>query len=195
MPLAGRARAVYRRGATRAPASRGLGTEISRATPVMDLAGGVRAQGRTSERVLADREELVAVRAEGWRLLVPLRHVERILAAAMPAPRPSREAAAPVVAVGRELVPVVFASALAGGAHVELNPSQQMVLLRAGDRRALLWVDAVEDVAAHAPAPSPPGRAAGELVLAWSGAERPLPVLDVPRLVSIATEGSPEGER
>jgi CheW-like domain len=161
----------------------------------MELADGVRAQGRTSERALADREELVSVRAAGWRILVPLRHVERILPAAMPAARPSGEAAAPVVAVGRALVPVVFASALAGGADVELHPSQQMVLLHDGDRRALLWVDAVEDVVAHAPVPPAPGAPAGELVLAWSGAERPLAVLDVPRLVSLATQGSSEGER
>jgi len=161
----------------------------------MELAGGVRAQRRTSERALAEREELVSVRAAGWRLLVPLRHVERILPAAMPAARPSGEAAAPVVAVKRELVPVVFASALVGGRDVELSPSHQMVLLGEGDRRALLWVDAVEDVVAHAEAPAPPGAPAGELVLAWSGAERPLAVLDVPRLLSLATEGSSEGER
>ena len=50
-----------------------------------------------------------------------------------------------------------------------------------------------EDVVAHAPAPAPPGTGARDLVLAWSGAERPLAVLDVPRLLELSTprlEGS-----
>lgn len=143
-----------------------------------------RASGRTSDDTLRPGEELVAVRAAGWRLLVPLRVVERVLQAAMPAARPAREAAAPVVAIGDALVPVVFAGALLGEREVRLGAQQQMILLRDGGRRALLWVDAVEDVVAHAPAAPPPGDAP-DLVLGWSGAERPLAVLDVARVLDL----------
>jgi chemotaxis signal transduction protein len=140
---------------------------------------------RTSGDTLRPGEELVAVRAAGWRLLVPLRDVERVIPAAMPAARPSAEAAAPVVAVGDDLVPVVFAAALLGEREVRLTAQQQMVLLRRDRGRALLWVDAVEDVVAHAPAPAPPG-GGPDLVLCWSGADRPLAVLDVQRLLDLA---------
>ena len=103
----------------------------------------------------------------------------------MPAARPAADAAAPVVAVGGDLVPVVFAAALLGEREVRLAASQQMVLLACDGRRALLWVDAVEDVVPHAPAPAPPG-GAPDLVLCWSDANRPLAVLDVPRLLQLA---------
>jgi chemotaxis signal transduction protein len=162
---------------------------------VVGQAEVTRPPGRTPEAILAEREELVSVRAAGWRMLVPLRHVERVLPAAMPSARPAGEAAAPVVAVGGELLPVVFACALAGGAEVELDASQQMVLLAAHGRRAILWVDAVEDVVAHAPARPPPGAPPRELVAAWSGADRPLAVLDVPRLLTLSMDGSSKGER
>jgi chemotaxis signal transduction protein len=144
-----------------------------------------RASGRTSDDTLRPGEELVALRAAGWRLLVPLRAVERVLPAAMPAARPSADGAAPVVALGGALVPIVFAAALVGEREVRLAASQQMVLLAERGRRALLWVDAVEDVVPHAPAPAPPG-AAPDLALGWSGADRPLAVLDVSRLLDLA---------
>ncbi len=140
----------------------------------------------TSPDTLRPGQELVAVRAGAWRLLVPLRHVERVLSAAMPAARPASSAAAPVVALAGELVPVVFACALVGATEVRLAPDQQMVLLADGGRRALLWVDAVEDVVAHALASAPAGSGHADLVLAWSGAERPLAVLDVPRILALA---------
>lgn len=125
------------------------------------------------------------MRAGGWRLLLPLRAVERVLPAAMPAARPAAEAAPPVVALGQELVPVVFAAALLGEREVRLEARQQMVLLAGDGRRALLWVDAVEDVVPHAPAPPPPG-APDALVAGWSaGGERPLAVLDVPRVLDL----------
>ncbi len=154
-----------------------------------------RATGRTSGDTLRPGEDLVALRAAGWRLLVPLRDVERVLPAAMPAARPALDAAAPVVAIGDERVPVVFAAALAGEREVRLAGAQQMVLLASAGRRALLWVDAVEDVVPHAPAPAPAGGPGGDpdLVLAWSGADRPLAVLDVPRLLDLElrTPGEP----
>jgi chemotaxis signal transduction protein len=140
----------------------------------------------TPPDTLRPGEELVAIRAGAWRLLVPLRHVERVLSAAMPAARPASSAAAPVVAIAGELVPVVFAGALVGATEVRLAPDQQMVLLADGGRRVLLWVDAVEDVVAHGPASAPPGGGPADLVLAWSGAERPLAVLDVPRILALA---------
>jgi hypothetical protein len=104
----------------------------------------------------------------------------------MPAARPAASAAAPVVAIAGELVPVVFAGALVGATEVRLAPDQQMVLLAAGSRRALLWVDAVEDVVPHGPVSAPGGEGPADLILAWSGPERPLAVLDVPRILALA---------
>ncbi len=161
----------------------------------MRTADAVRSAAPTSGDTLRPGEELVAVRAAGWRMLVPLRDVERVLPAAMPAARPALGAAAPVVAIGDALVPVVFAAALAGEREVRLAAGQQMVLLGSGGRRALLWADAVEDVVPHAPAPpAPEGGGAPDLVLAWSGADRPLAVLDVPRLLDSISNppGGPE---
>jgi hypothetical protein len=137
---------------------------------------------------VAPGEELVRVRAGAWRLLVPMRRVERVLGAALPAPPPAAGAAAPpLLAVGGELVPVVFAEALIGAHEVQLAPEHQMLLVRDGARRALLWVDAVEDVVEHAPVapPAPMAAAPGDLVCGWSGTERSLPVLDVPSLLSL----------
>lgn len=136
-------------------------------------------------------EELVTVRADAWRLLVPLRHVERVLAAAMPRARPACAAAPPLLALGDDLVPVVFAAALLGAPEVRLGAHHQMVLVAAGERRALLWVDAVEGVVAHAPAPAPPAHAA-DLVLGWSGADGTLAVLDVPRVLALASQPATE---
>lgn len=149
--------------------------------------GSTGAPGRTSDDTLQPGEELVSLRAGGWRLLVPLRHVERVLSAAMPAARPGTEPTHPVLAVGEHLVPVVFASALVGAAEVRLAASDQLMILASGGRRAVLWVDAVEDVVLHAPAQAPPGSGAPDLVLAWSGTERPLAVLDVPRVLELST--------
>ncbi len=131
-------------------------------------------------------EELVQVRAGPWRLLVPMRHVERVLPAAMPAARPSAAPAAPAVAVGDALVPVVFASALTGADEVKLAAEHQMLLLFDGDRRALLWVDAVEDVVEHVPAAAPESAEPGAFAIGWSGADRPLAVVDVPRVLALA---------
>lgn len=144
---------------------------------------------------MTESEELVRVRAGTWHLLIPMRFVERVHGAALPAARPSAsDRAAPVVAVGPDLVPVVFAEALLGAGQVEIAPEHQMLLLRAGERRALLWVDAVEEVVEPAPSPAPPGQdAISGLVAGWSGAPRPLAVLDVPRVVELATARAGEG--
>ncbi|HEY6004374.1 MAG TPA: chemotaxis protein CheW [Anaeromyxobacter sp.] len=160
----------------------------------MDHGPGAGAPGRTSADAVREREDLVAIRSGGWRFLVPLRHVERILPAAMPAARPAAPAVAPVLALGEALVPVVFASALLGAAEVTLSAGQQMVLLADGGRRAVLWVDAVEDVVAHAAAQPAPGATARDLVAGWSGPERPLAVLDIPRLLTLATGEPPRRE-
>lgn len=133
------------------------------------------------------------VRAGPWRLLVPMRHVERVLPAAMPAGRPGPSPVSPAVALEGALVPVVFARALLGAGEVRLSGSDQMVLLSDGALRSVLWVDAVEDVVAHAPAEGrgQEGNASpGAFSLAWSGPERPLAVLDVP---GVLAAGAPEG--
>jgi hypothetical protein len=60
------------------------------------------------------------------------------------------------------------------------------VELAADGRRGLLWVDSAEDVVPYEPAPG--ARPPEALVAGWSGAERPLPILDVPRLLSLLAE-------
>lgn len=148
----------------------------------------VPAPGPTSPDALREGEELVAVRAGAFRLLVPLRHVDRVLPAALPAVRPGPEATTPVVALGGALVPLVFAGALLGEREARLAPEHQMVLLTGEPGRALLWVDSVEDVVAHVAAPPGPG---GPLVAGYSDPSRPLAVLDVPRLLDLAHRKEP----
>jgi len=136
---------------------------------------------------LQPREELIQVRTGAWRMLLPLRYVERVLGAALPAARPVTSGdSVPVVAVGRDLLPVIFAEALLGAEEVGLGAEDQMILLGHGGRRALLWVDAVEEVLEFLPVPPPPGDAGGLAVAAYSGAGRPLAVLDVPLLLQLA---------
>jgi hypothetical protein len=137
--------------------------------------------------------ELVRVRAGSWHLLVPVHHVLRIHPAAMPAARPSAVPSSPMVSVDGELLPVAFAAALAGSDSVELAPQHQLVELGDRGRRGLLWVDAAEDVVPfEAPPRSPPAEA---LVSGWSGAERPLAILDVPRLLDLLCEAPVPPER
>jgi hypothetical protein len=65
-----------------------------------------------------------------------------------------------------------------------------MVLLSDGSRRALLWVDAVEDVIGHVPADAHADSASaapGAFAMGWSGSARPLAVLDVPGVLAAAT--------
>lgn len=143
----------------------------------------------TSRETLRDGEELVRVRAGAFRLLVPLRHVERVLPAALPAARPATPAEPPVVALPGALVPLVFASALFGADEARLAPEHQMVLLGGAGGRALLWVDGVEDVVLHAAAPEGPG---GPLVAGWSDPALPTAVLDVPCLLSLAASPGTE---
>ncbi len=126
------------------------------------------------------------VRAGHWRMLLPVCHVQRIHAAALPAARPGSPALAPVISVEGSMLPVAFAAALAGSSAVEMRAHHQLVELAAGGRRGLLWVDAVEDVVPHAPAAAPDVAAGPDLVLGWSGADRPLAVLDVARLIDLA---------
>lgn len=150
-------------------------------------------EGAGSPATLVPGEELVCVRSGPWRLLVPMRHAERAHAAALPALGPSATSpGAPVVAVGGELVPVVFAEALLGGADAHLAPEHQMLLLRDGARRGLLWVDAAEAIVEHVPVAPPPGAPLrGALVAGWSGADLPLAVLDVPALLSLLSPSPP----
>jgi hypothetical protein len=135
----------------------------------------------TAPDTIREGEELVLVRAGVWRLLVPVRHVRRIHPAALPAARPGTPALAPVVGVDGALLPVAFAASLAGAEEVRLAADHQLIELAAGPHRGLLWVDATEDVVPHTPAPGDP---AG-LVAGWSGRERPLAVLDVPRMLAL----------
>lgn len=113
-------------------------------------------------------------------------HVQRIHPAAMPAARPGSPAPAPVISVEGSLLPVAFAAALAGASRVEMRAQHQLVELAAGERRGLLWVDAAEDVVPLEPAPGETSDSA--LVAGWSGASRPLPILDVPRLLQLLVD-------
>jgi hypothetical protein len=153
-------------------------------TAVAEVVGHVSTRGDA----VPATEELVLVRTGAWRMLLPVKNVRRIHPAALPATRPSAAALAPVVAVEGALLPVAFAAALAGAAQVELAGNHQLVELAAGSRRGLLWVDAAEDVVPFEP--SAGTRPPEALVAGWSGAERPLPVLDVPRLLELLTESA-----
>ncbi len=136
---------------------------------------------------LRPREDLVQIRSGAWRMLVPMRFVERILGAALPVARPSAcGGASPVIAIGNALVPVLFADALLGAEEVRIGAEDQMVLLHHEGRRALLWVDAVEEVVEFSAVQPPPGTESRAVIAAFSGTERPLAVLDVPRLLELA---------
>lgn len=160
--------------------------------PAIDAVGHVCTPGTG----VSATDELVVARSGAWRLLVPVKHVLRIHPAAMPAARPSAAPRAPVVAVEGELLPVAFAASLAGAGSVELAPHHQLIELGFAGRRGLLWVDAAEDVVPFEAAPGTPS--ADALVAGWSGAERPLPILDVERLLELLCEpaqpSSPSGK-
>jgi hypothetical protein len=114
-----------------------------------------------------------------------MRHVERIHAAALPAAIPAEAGAChPVVSIAGELVPLLFCEALLGATAVTLASSAQMLLLRAASRRALLWVDAAEEVLPFEPVGS--DAALPALASAFSGRARPFAVLDVPALLDLA---------
>jgi len=140
--------------------------------------------GRPGALVLG--EPLVQVRCGLWRALVPLRFVERVLAAALPSVQPTSSAGAlPVVSVAGAPLPVLFGEALLGAQQVVLRQGDQMVCLRQGSQRALLWVSAAEDIVAFDAAPGAP---AGEFSAAFHGATGTA-VLDVPRLLTAVTAG------
>jgi hypothetical protein len=132
---------------------------------------------------------LVRVRCGAFGLLLPLSAVERVLPAALPAARPAPcgadGAPHPVISLGGELVPVLFGEALLGEPEARLRAEDQLLLLGASGRHALLWVSAIEGVEPSLPLAPPPG---GEeaLVAGWSGGEAPLAVLDVARAVALA---------
>lgn len=123
------------------------------------------------------------VRAGHWRMLLPVCHVQRVHPAALPAARPGSPALAPVISIEGSMLPVAFAAALAGASSVDMRPHHQLVELAADGRRGLLWVEAVEDVVPLEPAPGDTPDDA--LVSGWSGAARPLPILDVSRLLEL----------
>ncbi len=148
--------------------------------------GGRAADTRAQGATLAPGEELVMLRSGSWRFFVPMRHVERIYDAALPAALPSAGAPRhPRVAIAGALLPVLFCEALLGASQVTLGTEDKMVLLGEGGRRALLWVNAVEEIVEHRPVSD---RAGGplELVAGFSGTDRPLAVLDVPRFLELA---------
>ncbi len=161
-------------------------------TPMSPSSGGT----PTGSAPLALRagEDLVVVRAGEWRVLVPMRYVERVCGAALPAAVPSEEGAPrpPVISVAGDLLPVVFAEGLLGADEAVLEPEDKMVLLRHAGRRALLWVSAAEEIVEFEPvAQGPPP---GGVLAGFSGADEALAVLDVPRVLDLATEGSrPQG--
>ena len=143
-------------------------------------------------------EPLVRVRCGAFGLLLPLSAVERVLPAALPVARPAPTDAAgaahPVISLGGELVPVLFGEALLGEPEARLRAEDQLLLLGAGGRHALLWVSAIEDVEPCHPLAPPPG-GQGALVAGWSGGEAPLAVLDVAGAVALARAeaGAPGG--
>ncbi len=141
---------------------------------------------------LAAGEELVLARSATWRLLIPMRYVDRIYGAALPAVVPSAGAPShPLVSIGGCMVPLLFCDALLGADSVTLAPSDMMILLRDEGRRALLWVSAAEEVVPFEPlAPDAPLPA---LALAFSGRDSAHAVLDVHKLLDLTVPPVPDG--
>jgi len=120
-----------------------------------------------------------------------MRHIERVHEASLPAAVPSAaDPSNPVLALGRELVPVVFCDALFGATEVHLGAEDKMILLSEGGRRMFLWVSAAEEVVGYEPVSE--GSSPLELAVGFSGRDLPLAVLDVPALLTVAT-GAVEG--
>lgn len=152
-------------------------------TSPSDNALGTRV-GATAGAALAMGEELVLVRSGSWRVLVPMRHVERIYGAVLPAVVPAVPPSHPLVSIGGSMVPLVFCEVLLGADSVTLDASDEMVLLRHHGRRALLWVGAAEEVVPYEPLQGEADLPA--LALGFSGRERAYAVLDVPKLLDLA---------
>lgn len=141
---------------------------------------------------LTQGEDLVMARTGSWRLLVPMRYVERVHEASLPAAVPSdADPSSPVMALGEELVPVVFCDALFGATEVQLGAEDKMILLSEGGRRAFLWVSAAEEVVGYEPVSE--GSGPLELAAGFSGRGLPLAVLDVPGLLDCACRAAPAG--
>ncbi len=129
---------------------------------------------------------LLLARSGHFRLLVPLSSVTRVLPAALPTARPAADGAAhPLVSVGGDLLPVLFAEALLGAAEARLRPDDHLLQLEDGGRRALLWVSAAEEVVPCQPLPAPPDHRLG-LVAGYADAGGPLAVLDVTGALDLA---------
>ncbi len=135
-------------------------------------------------RGIAPGDDLVLARGARWRLLIPMRHVERIHGAALPAVVPSTGSPSPaLVSIGGSMVPILFYDALLGADSVTLAGSDMMILLHHEGRRALLWVSAAEEVVPFEPLAT--DAALPALALAFSGRDRPHAVLDVPKLLDL----------
>ncbi len=133
---------------------------------------------------VAPGDELVLARSGRWRLLVPMRYVERIHGAALPAVVPSAGSPAHALAsIGGSMVPILFCEALLGAESVTLAGSDLMILLHDQGRRALLWVSAAEEVVPFEPLAADAELPA--LALAFSGRDRAHSVLDVPKLLDL----------
>ncbi len=150
-------------------------------TSAEETEGALRAR---AGRGVAPGDELVLARSGRWRLLIPMRHVERIYGAALPAVVPS--AGSPshaLVSIGGSMVPILFCDALLGADSVTLAGSDMMILLHHEGRRTLLWVSAAEEVVPFEPLATDAGLPA--LALAFSGRDRAHAVLDVPKLLDL----------
>ncbi len=156
------------------------------AEPQGDLPQGASSLG------LAAGEELVLARSSKWRLLIPMRYVDRIYGATLPAVVPSAGAPShPLVSIGGSMVPLLFCDALLGAESVTLAPSDMMILLRDEGRRALLWVSAAEEVVPFEPLATEASLPA--LALAFSGRDGAHAVLDVPKLLDLTVTPVPDG--
>ena len=137
-------------------------------------------------------DALLVARSGAFRLLVPLERVARVLPAALPTARLATEGPAhPVVQVGDDLLPVLFAEALLGAGEAWLRPGDQLLQLQDRGHQALLWVRAVGEGVGCRPIGPPPGRQP-DLVAGYAEADGALAVLDVARTVDLALSGAPE---
>jgi chemotaxis signal transduction protein len=110
------------------------------------------AAASTSASVRPHAQAVLLVMLGAARYALPLTEVERVLPMASVLRVPDQPGGMlGVLNLHGEVLPVVDPRARLGLPRPACAPDQRLIVLTAGGRRFLLWVDAVEDIAEHAP--------------------------------------------
>lgn len=131
------------------------------------------------------------VRAGGTAVALPAVAVDRVLEVPEPQPVPGGRAGIRGVApLGGKLAPVVCLDAILSTGTAPAGPSGVGVALLLGDRRVILEVDEVADLAALGDEPLPDAWRGGWAAAAVRHAGALVPVLDVAWLAAVLDEGA-----